>query len=62
MVDGRLINPDHKGKALRLVDFLLQVSRMRDKITRNVRDYNDLLWLNNIPRSKGCYTRAWGPV
>ena len=61
MVDGRLINPDHKGKALRLVDFLLQVSRMRDKITRNVRDYNDLLWLNNIPRSKGCYTRAWGP-
>ena len=50
-----------KDKALRLIDYLVAIARLRSKIIRDVRDYERVLWMHEIPREpKYCFTQAWG--
>lgn len=58
------MNPstDHKQneKAVRLVEYLLRLASLRSKLVRDIGDYEKVLWVNDIPRQKGCFTQAWG--
>jgi very-short-patch-repair endonuclease len=47
-------------KAIRLVEYLLRLASLRTKLIRDIKDYEKVLWINNIPKQKGCFTQAWG--
>ena len=48
-------------KAIRLVDYLTKLARLRTRPIRNLDDdYQNVLWLSSVPRERGCFTRAWG--
>jgi len=47
-------------KAVRLVDYLLQLASLRTKLIRDVDEYEKVLWLSDVPRERGCFTQAWG--
>ena len=49
-----------RDKAIRLVDYLTRIALLRSKIIRDVDDYQSVLWINDIPSEKECFTRAWG--
>jgi len=49
-----------KSKVLRLIEYLTRIASLRTKITRNINDYQNLLWIKDIPKQKGCFTQAWG--
>lgn len=50
-----------KDKAGRLLTYLTQLERIKTKVVRNVDDYQNVLWLSDIPRdSEYCFTQAWG--
>ena len=49
-----------REKAIRLVDYLTRIALLRSKVVRNVDDYQSVLWLNDVPIQKGCFTQAWG--
>ena len=52
----------NRKRVLDLVEYLMRLARLRTKIIRDVQDYQDVLWLDDIPRGqKECFTRAWGP-
>lgn len=55
--------PSHpaRDRALRLIKYLQELASLRTKITRDVKDYESILWLHEIPREKECFTQAWGP-
>ena len=53
-------NMPEKQKAIRLVEYLLRIASLRTKLVRDVKDYEKILWLSDIPEQKGCYTQAWG--
>jgi very-short-patch-repair endonuclease len=48
-------------KALRLVEYLTRIARLRTTLTRDVADYEQVLWLSQIPKHQGYFTQAWGP-
>ena len=45
---------------MRLVDYLTRIAQLRSKVVRNVDEYQNVLWLNDVPSQKGCFTQAWG--
>ena len=48
-------------KAVRLVDYLTKLARLRTRPIRNLDDdYQNVLWLSSVSRERGCFTRAWG--
>lgn len=49
-----------KEKALRLLEYLRRITRLRRKVVKTLDKYNDLLWVNDIPEEKGCFAQAWG--
>ena len=56
------ISDRDRGKAIKLLSYLIELARIRSKITREVNDYKSVFFLNEIPaNSKNCFTRAWGP-
>lgn len=49
--------------SINLLDYLIELARLRSKIIRKVDDYQSVLWLHEIPREKKyCFTQAWGIV
>jgi len=53
--------PDHENsRAVRLVEYLLRLASLRTKLVRDIAGYERVLWINDIPRQKGCFTQAWG--
>ena len=50
-----------REKVIRLVDYLTRIAQLRSKVIRNVDEYQSVLWLNEIPIEKGCFTQARGP-
>lgn len=50
-----------KDRATRLVEYLMRLASLRAKIVRDLTEYDQVLWIYQIPREKGCFTRAWGP-
>ena len=49
-----------QSKLLRLVEYLIRLASLRTTLVRDTANYHDLLWLQNIPKQKGCFTQAWG--
>ena len=57
-----VIEDQNRKRVLDLVEYLIRLAGLRTKTIRDVQDYQDVLWLNDIPRGpKECFTRAWGP-
>lgn len=54
-------NNNENPKAIRLVEFLTRIALLRTKLIRDLGDYSHVFWIDDIPKQKGCYTRAWGP-
>lgn len=50
-----------QDRALRLIKYLQALASLRTRIVRDVKDYESILWLHEIPREKECFTQAWGP-
>ncbi len=51
---------ESNDKALRLIEYLLNLASLRNKLRRDVAEYNKVLWLSDIPKQKNCFTQAWG--
>ena len=51
---------NHKDKVIRLVEYLTRLASLRSRTTRDVNEYQNVLWLKDIPKLKGCFTQAWG--
>ncbi len=53
-----------RERALRLIKYLQALASLRTKIVRNIKDYENILWLHEIPDEKEyekeCFTQAWG--
>lgn len=50
-----------KDRAGRLISYLTELERIKLKVVRNIDDYQNVLWLSDIPKnSEYCFTRAWG--
>jgi hypothetical protein len=65
MVENSLHNQDSdnqllQDRAIHLFTYLKEIAQLRTKIIRDCLDYEELLWFDEIPREKGCYTIAWG--
>ena len=55
------INMDTE-KAIRLISYLEELTRLRVKAVKSIDSYQKILWLKDVPKnSKYCFTRAWGP-
>ncbi len=46
-------------KAIRLLNYLTAVARLRTKLIRDFTEYQNVVWLSRVPRERGCFTRAW---
>jgi hypothetical protein len=57
-------NPDElRDKAVRLFTYLKEVCQLRFVVVRDCRNYDQLLWFNDIPREPECFCIAWnGPT
>ncbi len=55
-----LKSSDETSKVLRLVEYLTRLASLRTKIIRDVTEYQNVLWIKDVPRQKGCFTQAWG--
>jgi len=53
------VNQEQNEKAVRLIEYLLQLSRLRTKLIRDISEYK-VLWLASVPHERGCFTQAWG--
>lgn len=47
-------------KAIRLVDYLLRLATLRTKLTRDIDEYEKVLWVSSVPNERSCFTQAWG--
>jgi len=47
-------------KAARLIEYLTRLADLRRKSVKDVANYNQVLWLQDIPKHKGCFTQVWG--
>src|ERR671924_157744 len=59
-LDDTLKDSAEKSKVIRLVDYLTRLASLRTKIIRDVSEYQNVLWIKDVPRQKGCFTQAWG--
>ena len=60
MGDTLLKNSLEESKVIRLVEYLIRVASLRTKTIRDVGEYQNVLWINDIPKHEGCFTQAWG--
>ena len=47
-------------KAVRLIDYLFELGKLRITPIRDFKEYKKILWLSDIPKQKNCFTQAWG--
>ena len=48
------------NKTIRLIEYLIALSKTSTKVVRDIDQYKHILWLHEIPHEpKHCYTRAW---
>lgn len=48
-----------REKAIRLFTYLRELVRMRWKVVARLEEYEQVLWLDDIPREPECYCAAW---
>lgn len=56
---SRSTPPSPNEKAIRLVDYLQELTTLRSKLIRDIDDYEEVLWVSKIPHERECFTRAW---
>src|SRR5262245_5807567 len=49
-----------RDKAIGLFTYLRELTQLRSKVIRSLEQYEDVLWLSDIPREQECFARAWG--
>lgn len=49
-----------RQKVIRLVDYLTRLASLRSKLIRDIGEYENFLWLSDVPHERGCFTQAWG--
>ncbi|MGB5039468.1 MAG: AAA family ATPase, partial [Nitrospira sp.] len=59
MSDQQVCSPESQ-KAIRLLDYLLRLATLRTKLIRDISEYENVLWISDVPQERGCYTQAWG--
>jgi very-short-patch-repair endonuclease len=47
-------------KATRLIEYLIRLADLQRKSIKDIANYEQILWFNDIPNLKGCFTQAWG--
>lgn len=47
-------------KAVRLVDYVLELANLRTRLTRDIENYPKKVWFSSVPHERGCFTQAWG--
>jgi hypothetical protein len=50
-----------RANAIRIFTYLKELAQLRTKVVRDCKEYEDLMWFNDIPKEQGCYSIAWGP-
>ena len=48
------------GKAARLIEYLIRLAGLRRKSVKDIANYNQCLWLHEVPKQKGCFIQIWG--
>ncbi len=48
-----------RKRAIGLFTYLAELAKLRTKVVRNVSEYEQVLWLSDIPKERECYTLAW---
>ncbi len=51
---------EDKEKALKLVEYLKQLTALYSKVVYDLREYESVLWFCDVPKQTGCFTQAWG--
>jgi len=59
-LDNQKIQNSNKHKAIRLVNYLVEIANLKKKRVRDCKDYEKVFWLYWIPQAKECFTQAWG--
>lgn len=54
------VTAPERNRILDLIDYLIKIAEHRTPIIRNIDRYDNLLWLSDIPKLRGCYTQVWG--
>jgi very-short-patch-repair endonuclease len=49
-----------RANAIRIFTYLKELAQLRTKVVRDCKEYEDLMWFNDIPKEQGCYSIAWG--
>ena len=47
-------------KAARLIEYLTRLADLRRKSVKDIANYNQVLWLHDVPKHRGCFTQVWG--
>lgn len=50
-----------REKAIRLVDYLTKLALFRSNPVRDIKEYEKIFWISDVPHEQGCFTQAWGP-
>lgn len=48
-----------RDRAIRLFTYLKELTELRSDVKRSCEDYDQVIWLAQIPKEKGCYCAAW---
>src|SRR3954470_16564833 len=46
-------------KVIRLIEYLTRLASLRAKIIRDIEEYQKALWIQDVPRQKGCFAQPW---
>ena len=59
-----LVDNASENKALNLLDYFLDLSRLRQKSIKDIGSYKNIFWLSEIPKNEKsyCFTQAWGTL
>ena len=53
-------DPELRDRSIRLFTFLHDLTSLRTRRIRNLSAYDEVLWLEAIPRERECFCLAWG--
>jgi very-short-patch-repair endonuclease len=58
--DAQIAHSPEVQKVVRLVEYLQRLASLRTKLTRNIAEYEKVLWVSSVPHERACFTQAWG--
>ena len=53
-------NDNLVANAKNVFRYLAEVKALQSPIIREYKEYESLIWLDDIPREQGCFCEAWG--